>query len=559
MQLEKERGITIKAKSVRMDYIHSNNTRYIFNLIDTPGHVDFSYEVTRALVACEGAILVIDATQGVEAQTIANALLAKKARLIIIPVINKIDLVNSNISSTCKQIQSELNIDKKPLLISAKKNIGIDTLINSLINDIPPAKIILDTSLLAIIFDSFYDPYRGAVLLIRVFEGIIRKNMKILFSPSHREYKVLEVGYMKLSMVETDILSSGDVGYIVTGIGIKDIHNIKIGETITDVSRNQVKKDLKLHNIHEQSTPFIFASIYSNNMSEYNNLKIALEKLRLSDSSFNYTADKSQALGLGFRCGFLGSLHMEIIQERLEREFNLNIIITFPSVVYKFKYKGNVITIDHPSQIPNNIKIAEILEPYVEIVITTPVKYLGKIIELCHQKRGSQKFMKYVSTISVMLTYNIPLAEIIINFHTVLKSISKGYASFSYKHIGFEYSDLVKLEMLINFTVINELTIIVHRTKVYNVAKIYINKLKEIIPRQMFNIPIQAKANNKIIARENISALRKDVLAKCYGGDISRKRKLLEKQREGKLKMKKFGKVYIPSDTFINLFKISLD
>ncbi|MDR0915481.1 MAG: translation elongation factor 4 [Endomicrobium sp.] len=559
MELEQERGITIKAKTVRMDYIDINHKRYIFNLIDTPGHVDFSYEVHRALVACEGAILVIDATQGVESQTIANTLLAKKAGLYIIPVINKIDLLNADTTRTIEQIKHDLKIYTNPILVSAKKNIGINKIIDSIIINIPQPKIILKTSLSAIIFDSFYDQYRGAILLIRVFQGCITKNMKITLISSKIDYKVLEVGYIQLTMIESSFICSGEVGYIITGIGLKDIHNIKIGDTITE-SKNKTQTIRDIDNncqISNKITPFLFAGVYSNNVSEYKNLQVALDKLQLSDSSFSYTTDSSKFLGLGFRCGFLGSLHLEIVKERLEREFGLSIFITFPSVLYKIQYNNNVCTINSPSKWPNNIKIDKILEPYVEMTIKTPVRYLGVIFELCKNKRGIQKELKYINSLNIMLKYVMPLSEIIVNFHTILKSLSSGYASFTYQHIGFKCSNLVKLEILINAVVIDTLTTIVHINKAYSTAHSLVNKLKSLIPQQLFEIPIQAKINNRIIARANISALRKDVLAKCYGGDISRKRKLLEKQKAGKHKMKKFGKVNIPSETFINLFKIT--
>jgi GTP-binding protein LepA len=556
MQLEQERGITIKSKSVRMDYIDAHHKKYIFNLIDTPGHIDFSYEVSRALIACEGAILVIDATQGVEAQTIANAMLAKKSGLVIIPVINKIDLLNANITSVREQIKHDLKINADPILISAKKGIGINKIIDSIIINIPQPKINSETSLSAIIFDSFYDQYRGVILLIRVFQGQISKNMQINLMSSNINCTVTEVGYIKITMVETNVILAGEVGYIITGIRIRDISNIKTGDTITE-SKAKVRKRLDDHKINDKVIPFLFAGIYPHNASEYKSLKIALDKLQLSDASFSYTTDSSKLLGLGFRCGFLGTLHLEIIKERLEREFGLSILITFPSVLYKIKYNNNMFTINSPSKWPNNIRIAETLEPYVEVTIRTPVRYLGAIFELCKQKRGIQKTFKYVDSINVILKYEIPLSEIIVNFHTLLKSLSSGYASFIYKNIGFRCSNLVKVEILINSIVIDTFTTIVHVTQAYSIAYKLVTRLKLTIPQQMFEIPIQAKTNNKIIARATISALRKDVLAKCYGGDISRKRKLLEKQKEGKQKMKKFGKVNIPAETFINLFKIN--
>ncbi|MCA6079619.1 MAG: translation elongation factor 4 [Endomicrobium sp.] len=550
MDLERERGITIKAKAVRMDYTDRKGVKYILNLIDTPGHVDFTYEVSRSLAACEGAILVIDATQGVEAQTLANTMLARNAKLKIIPVINKIDLPTADVDSTYEQMKEGLKIDAEPILTSAKEGIGISEIIDSVIANVPSAKIVKEEPLSALIFDSFYDSYRGVIVIIRVFDGKIRKGMKVRFTASNAEYEVLEVGYMKIKMIESDELSSGEVGYVIAGI--KDIHDIKIGDTIVE-SANPTKH---LHEGYKEVNPFVFAGLYPNSTSEYDGLKTALEKLRLSDSSLVYFPETSVALGFGFRCGFLGSLHLEIVKERLEREFGLNLLVTAPNVVYKIKYKGKFITIDNPAKFPNIADIEEIWEPYVEATIICSTDYLGSMFDLCQKRRGKQTLMKYMDTKIVILKYHMPLAEIIVGFYDALKSASKGYASFDYVHIDSQLGDLLKLEIMINAEVVDAFTVIAHKDKAQSVAHYLTEKLRGIIPRHMFEIPIQAKINNKIIARETISAMRKDVLAKCYGGDITRKRKLLEKQREGKRKMRQFGKVDIPPEAFIAVLKI---
>lgn len=551
MELERERGITIKAKAVRMNYTDKNGSGYVLNLIDTPGHVDFTYEVSRALAACEGALLVIDATQGVEAQTLANTMLAKNADLKIIPVINKIDLPTADVDSAYEQMKEGLDVDAEPILASAKEGIGIDEVIASVVANIPPAKIVMNEPLSAIIFDSFYDSYRGVIVIIRVFDGLIKKGMKIRFMASGGEYEVIEVGYMKIRPVEAENLSSGDVGYVVAGI--KDIHDIKIGDTITD-SSNPTKRP---HPGYKEIHPFVFAGLYPNSTSDYDALKSALEKLRLSDSSLVYFPETSVALGFGFRCGFLGSLHLEIVKERLEREFGLSLLVTAPNVVYKIKtLKNQILTIENPAKFPNNGDISEIWEPYVEATIICPVDYLGSLMDLCQKRRGKQINMKYLNTKIVVLKYQLPLAEIIVGFYDALKSVSKGYASFDYEHIDPQKGDLVKLEIMINGEVIDAFTMITHKDKAQTAAHYLTEKLRGIIPRHMFEIPIQAKVNNKIIARETISAVRKDVLAKCYGGDITRKRKLLEKQKEGKRKMRQFGRVEIPSEAFIAVLKI---
>ncbi|GHT66587.1 elongation factor 4 [Endomicrobiia bacterium] len=550
MELERERGITIKAKAVRMNYTDKNGEKYVLNLIDTPGHVDFTYEVSRALAACEGAILVVDATQGVEAQTLANTMLAKNANLKIVPVINKIDLPTADTDSTYEQMNESLDVDVEPILASAKEGIGIGEIVDSVIANIPSAKIVREEPLSALIFDSFYESYRGVIVIIRVFDGIIRKGMKIRFMASEAEYEALEVGYMKITMVECDELASGDVGYVVAGI--KDIRDIKIGDTITDAI-NPTKNP---HEGYKEVNPFVFAGLYPNSTSEYDGLKTALEKLKLSDSSLVYFPETSIALGFGFRCGFLGSLHLEIVKERLEREFGLNLLVTAPNVVYKVKTEGNFITIDNPAKFPDNANIEEIWEPYIEATIICPLDYLGSMLTLCQQRRGKQISMKYMNTKITVLKYHMPLAEIIVGFYDALKSVSKGYASFDYVHIDPQLGDLVKLEVMINSEAVDAFTVIIHKDKAQTIAHYLTEKLRGIIPRHMFEIPVQAKVNNKIVARETIPAMRKDVLAKCYGGDISRKRKLLEKQKEGKRKMRQFGRVEIPPEAFIAVLKI---
>ncbi|MCA6069519.1 MAG: translation elongation factor 4 [Endomicrobium sp.] len=550
MELERERGITIKAKAVRMNYTAKNGEKYVLNLIDTPGHVDFTYEVSRALAACEGAILVVDATQGVEAQTLANTMLAKNAKLNIVPVINKIDLPTADIDSAYEQIKEGLDVDAEPILASAKEGIGICEIVGSIIANIPPAIVVKEEPLSALIFDSFYDSYRGVIVIIRVFDGRIRKNMKIKFVASDVEHEVLEVGYMKIKMVESDELSSGDVGYVIAGI--KDIRDIKIGDTITE-SINPTKHP---HEGYKEINPFVFAGLYPNSTSEYDGLKMALEKLKLSDSSLVYFPETSVALGFGFRCGFLGSLHLEIVKERLEREFGLNLLVTAPNVVYKVKTRDSITTIDNPARFPNNADIEEIWEPYVKATIICPIDYLGAMLELCQKRRGKQISMRYMNTKITILKYHMPLAEIIVGFYDALKSVSKGYASFDYEHVEHQQGDLVKLEIMINAEVVDAFTIIAHKDKIQTVAHYLTEKLRNIIPRHMFEIPIQAKVNNKIVARGTISAMRKDVLAKCYGGDISRKRKLLGKQKEGKRRMRQFGRVEIPPDAFVAVLGI---
>jgi len=551
MELERERGITIKAKAIRMNYSAPDGKEYILNLIDTPGHVDFTYEVSRALAACEGAILVVDASQGVEAQTLANTILARNAKLTIIPVINKIDLPTADILKSMVLIEEALNIKDEPILASAKEGKGIAEIINAVIEKVPKPTGSADEPLSALIFDSFYDPYRGVIILIRVLEGKITNKTNILFTSSGVSYDVLEVGYMQIKLVASNTISAGEVGYVVAGI--KDIHDVKIGDTITEKSRPTSRPHLG----YKEIKPFVFAGLYPVNTSDYDNLKTALEKLHLSDSSLFYWPETSSALGFGFRCGFLGSLHMEIVKERLEREFNLDLIITSPNVVYKITTKGKVIEVANPANFPDQANIEEINEPYVISTIICPVDYIGQVLDLCQKKRGKQLNMRYIDTKTVIVKYEMPLSEVIIGFFDSLKSVSRGYASFDYEHIGFKPGDLVKLEFMINEEVIDAFSVIAHKDSSYHMSKIIAEKLKEIIPRHMFEIPIQARIGNRIICRETVKALRKDVIAKCYGGDISRKRKLLEKQKEGKKKMRQFGRVEIPSEAFVAVLKLN--
>ncbi len=550
MDLERERGITIKAKAVRMNYKDKDGKEYILNLVDTPGHVDFTYEVSRALEACEGALLIIDASQGVEAQTLANTMLAKNANLKIIPVINKIDLPTADVDSAYEQMKEGLSVDAEPILASAKEGIGISEIIDSVIANIPAPQGQEEEPLSALIFDSFYDSYRGVITIIRIFDGKIKKGMKIKFMASDAEHEVLEVGYLKPKMLESNELSAGEVGYVVAGI--KTIRDIKIGDTITEIARPTTHP----HEGYKEINPFVFAGLYPYSSSDYDSLKMALEKLQLSDSSLVYVPETSVALGFGYRCGFLGHLHLDIVKERLSREFDLSLLVTAPNVIYKLKVKDKYFTIDNPAKFPLNADIQEIWEPYVKATVICPNEYIGSVMDLCQKRRGKQIDMKYLDMKIVILKYELPLAEIIVGFYDALKSISKGYASFDYEHISPQLGELVKLEILVNSEVVDAFSVITHKDKAQTTAHFLTEKLKDIIPRHMFEIPIQARVNNKFIARETISAMRKDVLAKCYGGDISRKRKLLEKQKEGKKKMRQFGRVELPPEAFVAVLQI---
>lgn len=560
MDLERERGITIRSKTIRMEYFY-NSQKYILNLIDTPGHVDFTYEVIRVVNACEGAILVVDATQGVEAQTVSNAVIAKKAGLKILPVINKIDLQNANVEATQQQIKDFLKINTKPILVSAKLGYGIKELLIEIINSFPPPKVYEDLKCTtALVFDAFYDPYRFVVMYVKVISGEIKKNMYFKFFSSFDEnkvYKIEEIGYIKLELTPTDKLISGEVGYIIAGI--KDIHHVKIGDIITDINLSQQELEFLKNKIpeHKEAKPFVFAGIYPLSPKDYDHLKISLQKLHLTDYSLQFKPTSSKVLGAGFHCGFLGSLHLEIVKERLEREYKLDLIVTFPNVEYKIVLQnGEEKIVNTYSDFPDYFQIKKIYEPITKTTVITPLEYLSNVIETCKQFRAEVLNQDFIDERHVVVELEIPLSEIIVNFFDAIKSVSKGYASFDYQQIGFKEADLVKLEVLVNGELVDSFCYISHKDKAYSTALKILEKLKKTIPRHLFTIPLQVKCQGKIIAREDIPALKKDVLAKCYGGDVTRKRKLLEKQKEGKKRMKQIGSVEIPKETFIELMKL---
>ncbi len=551
MELERERGITIKSKAVRMNYRAKNGEMYTFNLIDTPGHVDFTYEVSRALAACEGALLVVDATQGVEAQTLANVYMAVEHNLEIIPVINKIDLPSARPEEVRSEIEEIIGIpaDIAPL-ISAKTGLGIEEVLERVADSIPSPVGDADAPLQALIFDSFYDNYRGAICYVRVFSGTVRAGMTIRMMNTGATFEVVEVGARSPGYEPTDCLSAGDVGYIAASI--KDLHDTRVGDTITD---NDRPAEQMLPG-YRQVVPMVFCGIYPADGAQYENLKDALEKLQLNDASLTWEPETSQALGYGFRCGFLGLLHMEIIQQRLEREFDLDLITTAPSVIYRvYKTDGTMVEVDNPSNLPPIGTIDHMEEPYVAVSVHTPQDYVGALMEVCQGKRGEFKDMVYEGQ-HVCLHYQIPLSEIIFDFFDQIKSRSRGYASYDYELSGYRESDLVKMDMLLNGEPCDALSMIVHRDRAYARGRSIAEKLKDVIPRQLFEIPIQAAIGGKVIARETVKAMRKDVLAKCYGGDITRKRKLLEKQKEGKKKMRQLGSVEVPSEAFMAVLKM---
>ncbi len=552
MDLERERGITIKLNSVRLNYKAKDGEEYILHLIDTPGHVDFTYEVSRSLAACEGALLVVDAAQGIEAQTLANVYLALDNDLEIIPVINKIDLPSAEPERVKQEIEDVIGLDaSEAVLASAKEGIGILEILEQIVEKVPPPEGNPDAPLKALIFDSLYDSYRGVIAYIRVMEGTIRKGMKIKMMATGKNYDVTELGTFSPRPVAVDQLTVGDVGFVVASI--KTVGDTRVGDTITEANR---PADKPLPG-YRQVNPMVFSGLYPVDSSEYNDLRDALEKLQLNDASLQFEAESSQALGFGFRCGFLGLLHMEIIQERIEREFNIDLITTAPSVVYKVKLTdGSEIKIENPSNMPPQQQIDYVEEPYVKATIMVPKDYVGAVMELCQSKRGDFGDMQYLDENRVQLIYDIPLAEIVYDFFDQLKSSTKGYASLDYELIGYKRSNLVKMDILLNGEKIDALSVIVHRDTAYQRGKQLCEKLKELIPRQMFEIPIQASIGNKIIARETIRALRKNVLAKCYGGDVSRKRKLLEKQKEGKKRMKSVGNVEVPQEAFMAVLKM---
>ncbi len=552
MDLERERGITIKLNSVRLEYNDVNNEKYILNLIDTPGHVDFSYEVSRSLAACEGVILIIDATQGIQAQTLANVYLALDNSLEIIPVINKIDLPNADPDYVKDEIKKIIGIDAADCpLISAKTGENVDQVLEKIIEQIPPPQYLPDLPLRALIFDSYYDKYRGVMASVRVFEGSIKKGDKIKIMGAKVEYEVVELGVKTPNEVKRDILISGEVGYIAAGI--KDIKTANVGDTITH-SHNPAKVALPGY---KKMNPMVYCGLYPIDQAKYKDLKEALSKIQLSDAALVYELESSKALGFGFRCGFLGLLHMEIIQERLEREHNIELISTAPSVKYKLELTNNTtIFIDNPCDFPMVQKIKTIYEPYVLINIMTPSQYLGNLMELCKNKRGIYQNIEYIDEMRRTLIYQIPLNEIIFDFFDKLKSISKGYASFDYEFLNFEKSKLVKMDVLLNGNVVDALSIITHRMFAQDRGRNLCLKLKEIIPKQNFEVPIQAAINRKIIARETIKAYRKNVTAKLYGGDVTRKNKLLDKQKKGKKRMKSVGSVDLPQEAFMAILKI---
>ena len=552
MDLERERGITIKAHAVRMNYQAHSGETYQLNLIDTPGHVDFSYEVSRSLASCEGALLVVDASQGVEAQTLANSYLAINHGLEIIPVINKIDLQSADIPRTKEMIESAVGLDASDAcLISAKTGQGVPEVLEAIVRRIPPPKGQPERHLQALVFDSWFDPYRGVVVLARIFEGSLKRGMKIRLWSNGRVFQVETLGVLTPKPVEIDELVAGEVGFLIANI--KNVADTKIGDTITDDDRPAIEPLPGFEDIK----PMVFAGLYTVDAHEHTQLREALEKLRLNDSSFFFEPESSAALGFGFRCGFLGLLHMEIIQERLEREYNLELITTAPGVRYRVtKTDGGIVEVDNPSRWPDQSEIGKVEEPAILAVILTNEEYVGGILKLVEEKRGKQKSFEYVSGSRVMLQYELPLNEIVLDFYDRLKTVSRGYASLDYHLAGRWESPMVKLDILVAGDPVDALSLIVHRDFAYERGRALVSKMRELIPRQMFEVAIQAAVGAKIIARETVAAMRKNVLAKCYGGDISRKRKLLEKQKEGKKRMKRIGRVDIPQEAFLAVLKV---
>lgn len=552
MDLERERGITIKAHSVRLNYQAKDGQEYILNLIDTPGHVDFSYEVSRSLSACEGVLLVVDASQGVEAQTLANAYLAIENNLEVIPVINKIDLPSAEPDKVKEQIEQVVGIDaSNALLVSAKSGIGTQDILEAIITRIPSPKGNPKAPLKALIFDSWFDTYRGVVVMMRIIDGEMRPGMKIRFMATNRDYQIEALGVLTPKMREIKSLGAGEVGFLISNI--KTVADVQIGDTVTD-SNNPT---LEPFPGFQEIKPMVFSGLYPIESDKYVELRDALEKLRLNDSSFFYEPETSLALGFGFRCGFLGLLHMEVVQERLEREFSLELITTAPSVRYRITTTaGEVIEIDNPSKLPDPGSIAKMEEPIITAIIMTADDFLGPILKLLEEKRGVQKGFEYITTTRVMLTYVLPLNEIVLDFYDRLKSASRGYASLDYQLSGYQESKLVKLDVLVAGEPVDALSLILHADTAYYRGRMLVSKMKELIPRQLFEVPIQAAIGNKVIARETVKSMGKNVLAKCYGGDITRKRKLLEKQKEGKKRMKKIGRVEIPQEAFLAVLKV---
>jgi len=550
MELERERGITIKAHAVRLNYMASDGKEYILNLIDTPGHVDFSYEVSRSLASSDGTLLVVDATQGVEAQTLANAYLAQSHNLEIIPVINKIDLPNAEPEKVKAQIEDALGIDcSHAIYTSAKEGTGVREVLEAVVKKIPPPEGSTDKPLKALVFDSWFDNYRGVIVLVRVFDGEIKEGRKIMLMAAKEIYEISEVGVFTPQRRPVKSLSAGEVGYVIAGI--RNVSDIKIGDTIT-YADNPASEPCPGY---AEVRPMVFCGLYPVAFSRYEDLKDALWKLRLNDSAFNFEPETSVALGFGFRCGFLGLLHMEIVKERLEREFGLSLLNTAPTVTYRVTGKDEeILFIDSPAKLPSGYKKIE--EPFIKAIIFVPERYVGGILKLCQEKRGIQKKFSYLGRDRIILIYELPLGEVLWDFYDKLKSLSSGYASMDYEFLGYKENELVRLDILLNGEPVDALSIIVHRGKAYTKGKELTERLREVIPRQLFEVVIQAVIGSKIIARESIKPLRKNVIAKCYGGDVTRKRKLLEKQKEGKRRMKQFGKIEIPQEAFLAVLKV---
>ncbi|MDR0399821.1 MAG: translation elongation factor 4 [Treponema sp.] len=551
MDIERERGITIKSQAVTLPYTAADGHEYELNLVDTPGHVDFSYEVSRAISSCEGALLLVDATQGVQAQTLSNMYLALEHNLEIVPVINKIDMQAADIEGAKRQIEKDLGLDPdEALLVSARQGTGIDELFEAIVARFPAPSGKADAPLRALIFDCHYDPYRGVVVHLRIFEGSIRRGMKISFMSNDSVYEVESLGVFKLALVETEALFAGSVGYIIAGV--KTVGDVRVGDTVTGADNPCAAA---LPGFREVK-PVVFSSIYPMDSNDYEELRVSMEKLKLNDASLVYEKDSSAALGFGFRCGFLGLLHLEVIQERLEREFNQSVIFTAPSVKYRVKLRnGEDLEVDNPGDYPGEGRIEEVEEPYIRASVISPAAYLGNIMSLCLEKRGVQTNMSYLDEKRVELVYDMPLAEVLFDFYDRLKSISRGYASFDYDITGYKPTEIAKLDILLNGKAVDALSQLVFRGNAQGRARFVCERLRDEIPRQQFKIPIQGAIGSQIIARETVNALRKDVLAKCYGGDITRKRKLLEKQKEGKKRMKTVGEVDLPQSAFLAVLK----
>jgi GTP-binding protein LepA len=552
MDLERERGITIKAHAVRLNYHAKDGQTYVLNLIDTPGHVDFSYEVSRSLAACEGALLVVDAAQGVEAQTVANAYLALEHDLTLVPIINKIDLPNADPERVKAQLREVIGLDPDTaILASAKEGLGTEEILEAIVTHLPPPREPAEDRLKALIVDSWFDPYQGVIVLIRVFAGVVRRGMRIRLMVVEKEYEVTGLGVFTPKPYPVDELAAGEVGYLMAGL--KEVRDTRVGETITAAEH---PADAPLPG-YKDVKPMVFCGLYAADDSSYEELRDALEKLRLNDSAFTFEPETSLALGFGFRCGFLGLLHMEIVQERLEREFDLTLVSTAPTVVYRVtKSDGAVVTVDNPAKLPAPQFIATIEEPYILGTILTPPEYLGAILQLAQEKRGLQRRLHYPEPKIAVLTYEFPLNEMVFDFYDRLKSVSRGYASFDYEFLGYREADLVKLDILINGEPVDALSAIIHREKAYFYGRDLVKKMREVIPRQLFEVAIQAAIGSRVIARETVAPLRKNVTSKCYGGDITRKRKLLEKQKEGKKRMKRVGRVEIPQEAFVAVLQV---